>query len=194
MWDASTANMLQWHVQWRNAMSACDLPTQPHFLLRLLPPTLFLSLPLPLFLRLTFVTSLSVEPHTKFTSIGFNAVTHSQVSVPSSLSSSFHKPSSSSDMFTFASFSEVAGLTLFQYSLLYFRCILDRLTGVVSCSTCVFHRPEKFPSVGFSFSRHRQSVLPRLTRPAWLQFVWRRTASRNLHARLVMFTILFSRF
>ena len=186
--------MLQWHVQWRNAMSACDLPTQPHFLPRFLPLPLFFCFLLALFLRIILVTTLSVEPHTKFTSIGFNVVTHSQVSVPSSLSSSFHKPSSSSDMFTFASFSEVAGLTLFQYSLLYFRCILDRLTGVVSCSKCVFHRPEKYPFVGFSFSRHRQSVLPRLTRPAWLQFVWRGTASRNLHDRLDMFTILFSRF
>lgn len=83
------------------------------------------------------------------------------------------------------SFLEVAGLSFLQYSLLYFRCILDWLIGIVSCSACVFHRPEKFPSVGFSFSRHRQSVLPRLTRPAWLP---RKKSSR------VMFTILFSRF
>ena len=169
------------------------VPTQPHFLPRFLPPPIFFSFLLAFFLRIILVATLSVEPHTKFTSIGFNVVTHSQVSLPSSLSFSSHKPVSlSSDIFTVATYGDF--ISFLQYSLLYFRYILDWLIGAVSCSKCVFHRPEKYPFVGFSFSRHRQSVLPRLTRPAWLHFVWRGTASRNLHAWLVMFTILFSRF
>ena len=79
-------------------------------------------LALPLFLDVTVVTYLSVEPHTMFTSIGFNVVTHFQVSAEPKTS---HTIIVKFNPTPCVSFSEVAGLSLFQYSLLYFRCILD---------------------------------------------------------------------
>ena len=178
--------MLHWHVQWRNAMSACDradaasfssASPPPNDISLLAPPSLFAFNFCNLLVRWT---TYKVHIHRLQRSHPLPSISHPKLVTP-------YRPV----QFTFAS---TTTFFVFQYSLLYFRCILDRLTGVVSCSKCVFHRPEKYPFVGFWFSRHRQSVLPRLTRPAWLQFVWRRTASRNLHARLVMFTILFSRF